>query len=223
MIKSSQTEIKEFFLKTMSAKENGESLSRIFEEFAKKTGRAKGSVRNFYYSSIKRAEEDENFRQRYFGGKEISSAKIIVFNKAEAELLLERILIGQTFGKSVRRVIAEMTQNPRIALRYQNKYRNLLKHNRQLVLKTCDKIIEEYGKCYNPYKIKSDEEVQITALKKEINLLCERIALKLKDENLNLRKKLEDSQRENEFLKSLVKSQGGQAPLSEDAEKQGVV
>ena len=40
-----------------------------------------------------------------------------------------------TFGKSVRRVISENTSDEKTALRYQNKYRNLLKHDKKMVEK----------------------------------------------------------------------------------------
>ncbi|MBQ4098648.1 MAG: hypothetical protein IJC87_00795 [Clostridia bacterium] len=204
MVRISDIEIKSFFKRASEAKNSGESLSKVFDEFAKKTGRAKGSVRNFYYSSLKKAETDLVFKEKFLDGNQLSRNKIIVFDEAESKMLLEKILIGQTFGKSVRRVISEMTQNPQIALRYQNKYRNLLKYDKKTVEKICRQIEREYGKCFNPYQIKKEDGKQISVLKREINLLCERIALSLKEENFALKKKLEQSERENKTLKSLL-------------------
>ena len=54
------------------------------------------------------------------------------------------------------------------------------------------------------YQIKKEDGKQISVLKREINLLCERIALSLKEENFALKKKLEQSERENQTLKSLL-------------------
>ncbi|MBQ7373992.1 MAG: hypothetical protein IJW64_05475 [Clostridia bacterium] len=207
MVKVSESEIKKFFKRASLAKESGESLSKIFEDFAKKTGKAKGSVRNFYYSSLKKAEIDESFKQRYLGGYDLSTNKIIVFDQAESKMLLKKILIGQTFGKSVRRVISEMTQNPQVALRYQNKYRNLLKYDKKAVFSIREEIIKEYGKCFNPYQTKESDDSKLSALKKEINLLCDRIALKLKEENEDLKRKLEESEKENKLLKDLLEKQ----------------
>lgn len=211
MVKISDSEIKSFFKRASDAKNSGESLSKVFDEFAKRTGRAKGSVRNFYYSSLKKAETDTDFKRKYLDGNQLSRNKIIVFDEAESKMLLEKILIGQTFGKSVRRVISEMTQNPQIALRYQNKYRNLLKYDKKTVEKTCRQIEREYGKCFNPYQSRKDDEKQINVLKREINLLCERIALSLKEENFALKKKLEKSERENQTLKSLLEENFGKS------------
>lgn len=213
-MKISENEIKRFFQRANEAKNKGESLTKVFEEFAFKTGRAKGSVRNFYYSSLKRAENDPTFRKKFLSDVELSTNKIIVFDKAESKLLLEKILLGQTFGKSVRRVISEMTQNPQIALRYQNKYRNLLKYNRETVLQIREQIAQKYGKCYDPYQTKNDRETQVSVLKKEINLLFDRIALKLKYENQNLKKQLEESQRENLLLKRLIEDKNQTKEIS---------
>ena len=47
--------MKELVKKADEAKSNGKPLGDVFEEFAKKTGGAKGSVRNAYYAAIKRA------------------------------------------------------------------------------------------------------------------------------------------------------------------------
>ena len=214
MAKISDIEIKKFFNMVEKAKEDGESLSKVFEEFARQMGRAKGSVRNFYYNCLKQAEIDPKIKQKYFGDKVFSTNKIIVFDKAESKLLLEKILIGQTFGKSVRRVISEMSQNPQVALRYQNKYRNLIKFDKNAVLKVREEIIKTYGKCYNPYQKERDSKEQLGVLKKEINQLCDRIAFSLKEENQTLKKKLEDVKRENEFLKTMLKSQGENAVLT---------
>ena len=38
-------------------KQKGKTLTRIFEEYARKTGRAKGSVRNYYYALLKKSDD----------------------------------------------------------------------------------------------------------------------------------------------------------------------
>ena len=119
-------------------------------------------------------------------------------------MLLRKILTGVTFGKSVRRSICEMSQTPKQALRYQNKYRNLLKSDRQRVEKIRNEIKEEFGKCYNPTnkQVKTDEN--LLKLKKEINSLCDRIARELKIENANLKLQVKKYEEENAKLKILA-------------------
>ena len=206
MSKLTNAQVKELMVLACEAKKNGESLSNVFERFAKQTKRAKGTIRNVYYSSLKHSCNDEKYRKDVLGENSLSVAKIISFQESEANFILEKILIGVTFGKSVRRVINEITENPKLALRYQNKYRNLLRFEKQRVLDVRQKIVDVYGKCYNPYKKEGQNDALLAKLKREINGLCDRLILEKSAENLKLKQKIEELEKENERLLGLKES-----------------
>lgn len=200
MAKMTQVQIRQLMDLAYEAKNKGESLSKVFDSFAKQTGRARGSIRNVYYSSLKQTSGDEKYKKSVLGEKSLSVAKIISFEDCETDFLLEKILIGVTFGKSVRRVISEMTENPKLALRYQNKYRNVIRFDRQRVQAVREKIIEDYGKCYDPYKESAFSDVLLLKLKREINLLCDKIALEQREENQKLKQKILELEQERKEL-----------------------
>ena len=148
--------MKELIKKADEAKSNGKPLGDVFEEFAKKTGGAKGSVRNAYYAAIKRANTDKEYSEAVFGGIKPKVAKIIEFDEAEAKIMLKKILIKVTEGRSVRSSIGLIASDPKQALRYQNKYRNMLAFDKPTVIETVNEIKRETGECYDPYG-RSDE------------------------------------------------------------------
>ena len=184
------------------AKSEGRSLSKVFDLVAEKTGRKKGSVRNEYYSVLKRAGTDAEFAKK-MGVKKLKTEKIIEFEKAEARSLVKKILVGATFGKSVRRTISEMTSDAKTALRYQNKYRNMIRYCRSEVEGIVEEIERTYGKTYDPYaKVGRDELFE--KLKSEINGLYARICERTKRENERLKTAVSEMKAENERLKAAV-------------------
>lgn len=204
MAKMTKAQLKELLGQAYQIKNEGGSLSKLFEDFANKTGRAKGSIRNVYYTTLQKMSEDKEYMKEMLSGKNLEATKIIGFEDGESDLLLRRILTGATFGKSVRRVICEMTDNPKLALRYQNKYRNLLKHDRERVDKIRQEIIEDYGKCFEPYKERANLE-GLERLKKEINSLYDKIADDVKQENKKLKEKIKRLEEDNSRLAGLLK------------------
>lgn len=219
MVKISDSQKKNLFSSALDAKTRGENLDRVFEDFAVKTGRAKGSVRNFYYSTLKRAEVDETLRKKYLGNASLTANKIVGFSESESDDLLEKVLLGVTFGKSVRRVIAEISPDGKTALRNQNKYRNLLRLERARVERVMQKIFAEYGKCANPFAKKSCQNENLSTLKKEINSLFDKIGQKLKVENESLKEQIKLLKEENALLvKRLNESE--KSPLKEYFERE---
>lgn len=200
MAKMTQAQIRQLMDLAYEAKNKGESLSKVFDSFAKQTGRARGSIRNVYYSSLKQTSGDEKYKKSVLGEKSLSVAKIISFEDCETDFLLEKILTGVTFGKSVRRIISEMTENPKLALRYQNKYRNVIRFDRQRVQIAREKIIKDFGKCYDPYKESATYDALLSKLKREINLLCDKIALEQREENQKLKQKILELEQERKEL-----------------------
>ena len=192
-------QMKKLAEKAATAKQNGSPLSGVFAEFAAETGRAKGSIRNAYYAAVKRAQTDEKFARAAFGSAKPSVAKIIGFNDAEARVMLKKVLNSATDGKSVRRSIAEISPDPKTALRYQNKYRNMICNESETVKEIMAEIKRERGECFNPYGRESDE--MMARLKREINGLYDRLSENLRRENEKLKVQIAVLKNENARLK----------------------
>lgn len=193
-------EITYLFTLASSAKRNGASLSGVFREFAKEKKLAKGTVRNIYYEYLKRFEKDESLKAKYLGENVLKAEKVVGFDELEARWLLKKILVGATFGKPVRRIVLELTDDAKKSLRYQNKYRNMLRSDRPLVEEVSAEIKAEYGKCCNPYENRREDST-LKRLKAEINDLYERIAKSARDENVKLKARLNSLEEENGRLK----------------------
>ena len=97
-----------------SAKNAHTSLQAAFETVADVTERRPNSVRNRYYTQLKP-----------IGAAEPSFCP---FSEEETDRLLRTVLLAQADGRSVRACTLEMANgDTRRMLRYQNKYRALLK------------------------------------------------------------------------------------------------
>lgn len=175
------------------SKEEGYSLTKVFDEYAKKTKRASGSVRNFYYLLLKEnAEVVEG----------LSANSIKPFDRCETVNVVAEILKRTAGGKSVRRVIEEMADSPKQALRMQNKYRNVVKNEREFV-EGIMQGLQRNGIAYkNPYEKSTRKKgYAYHRLQREINGLFERVAQKEKLVNEQLKEKIKTLEEENERLK----------------------
>ena len=161
-----------------SGKNAGKTLSYLFETYGKEHNRAKGSVRNYYYSFLKQ-RQDERVR-RILEGKNLSAGEIRPFTEEETDEMLRKVLTEKRKGMSVRRAI----RNEKLMLRMQNKYRNLLKKQPERVRRAAEAagIVEE--KSFLQRK-----------LEREIDALYERIASDLREENARLKAELEKLRR----------------------------
>lgn len=178
----------------------GETLTAIFDRYAKFSGKSKGTIRNLYYTISKVSYKDKTFCDTYLDGKPFIVDERKEFLPCQERALLKQILLKKGQGVSVRKIVKELANNDeKLALRFQNKYRGLLKNNKNLIQDVIAEI-KEQDKNFN-VNIKDREitfnKVQIIRLKKEINLLFERTFTSLKKENLALKE-------ENNRLKSLL-------------------
>ncbi len=184
------------------AKKNGRPLRGVFESFAAENKMAAGSVRNAYYSAAKRAKKDKKYADAICFGAKPEVGRIVEFDKAEARLMMKKILLAATDGRSVRSSIGLIARDPKTALRYQNKYRNMIAGDRRTVEKIVEEIKREKGRCYDPFAKRKD--VLLDKLKNEINALYERIAENLRTENAALRSRISELEKENGELKKVV-------------------
>ena len=110
-----------------AGKQSGKTLTYLFESYGARHGRAKGSVRNYYYALMRSRSSDERVG-KLLDGKRLNVEKIREFTEEETDEALRNILTERSKGISVRRAIANIAQgDDKLMLRLQNKYRNVLK------------------------------------------------------------------------------------------------
>ncbi len=115
----------------------GEPLKTAFTEAAAQTGRRPNSVRNHYYASAKGAG---------------SSPAFLPFSEEESLALLKTVLQARAAGESVRACTLRIAQgDTRRMLRFQNKYRALLKTRPALVDRARRELQETGGPVFDPY------------------------------------------------------------------------
>ena len=118
----------------------GTPLKSVFEAVAEQTGRKPNSVRNYYYARIK--EKDLSTTALHAGA-------FVPFTEEEIHYLLRTVLSAQANGISVR--CCTMSNGEKKAmLRYQNKYRALLKNRPALVRQGAEELKAE-GVDFDPY------------------------------------------------------------------------
>ncbi len=186
-------------------KQKGKTLTYLFAAYGLENGRAKGSVRNYYYTLMKNEKQDARI-VKLLDGSELSVEKIKEFTPEETEEALKSILAEKSKGMSVRRAIFNLANgDDKLMLRLQNKYRNTLKKQPEKLKELADElgIHEEF-----PTKRKTEKKLVLPdrdflrrRLENEINTLYDRLAQALKAENERLRAENEKLKEENERLK----------------------
>ena len=170
-------------------KNEGKTLSYLFATFGDDHGRAKGSVRNYYYTLLKSGEREEV--KELLKDSNLKAETIREFTEEETNRVIRDILVEKSKGLSVRRAISNLSKgDDKLMLRYQNKYRNILKKEPQRI----QAIMDELG--LKEDKVKRNELLQ-KKVENEINALYDRISKSLKEENERLRS-------ESSFLKAQV-------------------
>lgn len=177
-----------------SGKQAGKTLTYLFETYGAEHGRAKGSVRNYYYALMKNSKQDERI-VKMLDGKQLTVEQIREFTEEETDKALRSILAEKSKGISIRRAICNLSQgDDKLMLRLQNKYRNILKKQPERI----EAIAEQLG------MRKSDREHSFLQrkLENEINALYDRLTQTLKEENSRLSVENARIKCENEALKS---------------------
>ena len=190
------------------------TLSEVFKKYATETGKSTGTVRNLYYALVKLSKLDADFCEKYLDGIKLNSNKIVFFSEEEEKALIKKILMLKANGYSVRSAINHIADGePKLALRYQNKFRGILKNKKELVDGVIKEIKAEHPdfSVKLPVKEKLDEhkvnDFYVLRIKKEINALFDRLLSKVKIENEELKTKIKILEIENLRLKS-QKTQG---------------
>ena len=194
-----------------AGKQKGKTLTYLFETYGLKHGRAKGSVRNYYYALMKNERGDERIVQ-LLDGSALSVEKIREFTEEEATEALKSILLEKSKGISVRRAIFNLANgDDKLMLRLQNKYRNTLKKQPEKLAQIAKDLglseeLYATGKRSKGVDGRSvrlpDKDFLRRRLENEINALYDRLAQALKTENERLRAENERLKAENEQLKA---------------------
>jgi hypothetical protein len=193
-----------------AGKSRGKTLTYLFEAYGLERGRAKGSVRNYYYALMKNEKGDERI-VKLLDGSSLSVEKIREFTEEETDKTLRSILAEKSKGLSVRRAIFNLSAgDDKLMLRLQNKYRNTLKKEPLKIARLAREMglteeAERLEKRENTdgRKVKQphvDREFLRRRLENEINALYDRLAQTLKTENERLREENAKLKEENRRL-----------------------
>ena len=121
-----------------AAAEAGTPLRGVFERMGQALGRKPNSVRNYYYMQLRGQAGDELKR----------AAPFETFTAEEVHTLLRDILIARGKGQSVRACVMELSGGDRaLMLRYQNKYRSVLRKKPALLRQICQELRQEGLPC----------------------------------------------------------------------------
>ena len=176
-----------------AGKSKGKTLTYLFEAYGLERGRAKGSVRNYYYTLMKNAGADERV-VKMLDGSSLRVEKIREFTEEETDEALRSILAEKSKGLSVRRAIFNLAKgDDKLSLRLQNKYRNTLKKDPMRIAKLATEMgyMEEADAMRERVdKAKRNPTFLQRRLESEINALYDRLAQGLKEENARLRAEL---------------------------------
>lgn len=169
----------------------GRTLSALFDGYAKKSGRAKGSVRNYYYALLRSTDNKEV--RKLLRGTGLKAEPIRTFSDEETDKLLRSILTEKSKGISVRRAVLNLAGgDDKLMLRYQNKYRNVL-------TKQPDRMQQLMREC-------GVEDGARRRVEKEIDGLYDRLASSLREENERLQATVKRLTEENAVLRLKVKN-----------------
>lgn len=122
----SEAETAALMERARQAREQGRPLREVFEATALSTGRRPNSIRNFYYAQSRDGER---------------RARFTPFDAEEAERLTEQILTARAGGESVRACVNRLSGgDQRLMLRYQNKYRAMLRSRPDVVERVLERL-----------------------------------------------------------------------------------
>lgn len=112
------------FTAVKEASASGAPLRSVFESLSGDLGRKPNSIRNYYYACLRQRPDAAYLR----------AAPFTAFTPEETHQLLRRVLMAKAQGQSVRACVMDMAQGDQSRmLRYQNKYRTLLKHRPEMI------------------------------------------------------------------------------------------
>ena len=122
------------------AQRQGLPLKAVFERIAQQTGRRPNSIRNYYYAQVRNREDSQE-----------RAARFVPFTQPEVDWLMEQVLVARAEGQSVRSCLQKLSGGDHsLMLRYQNKYRAVIKSRPEYVRALVDRLNSEGVNCDAP-------------------------------------------------------------------------
>ena len=133
-----EDEIDQLWHGIQRANESGQPLRTVFEQMGETLGRKPNSVRNYYYMQLRDQEGEECKR----------AAPFETFTDEEIHDLLRHVLAAKGQGQSVRASVIDLSHGDKtLMLRYQNKYRALLRKRPDLIEEICQELRDAGEPC----------------------------------------------------------------------------
>lgn len=134
----SQEETDLLWKEIRAAADAGTPLRGVFDRMGEALGRKPNSVRNYYYMQLRDQGLDTCKR----------AAPFETFSEDEIHDLLRQVLIARGKGQSVRACVMELSGGDKSRmLRYQNKYRAILRKKPDLIDRVCRELQDEGLPC----------------------------------------------------------------------------
>ena len=131
------------------AQQQGLPLKAVFEQIARQTGRRPNSIRNYYYAQV-REHDDGKTR----------AARFVPFTQQEVDWLMEQVLTARAEGQSVRACLQKLAEGDHsLMLRYQNKYRAIIKNRPEYVQEMVERLNARGVSCEAPqvnHRVRAD-------------------------------------------------------------------
>lgn len=122
------------------AQQQGLPLKAVFEQIAEQTGRRPNSIRNYYYAQVRQRDDSDRHPARF-----------VPFTQQEVDWLMEQVLVARAAGQSVRSCLQKLAGGDHsLMLRYQNKYRAVVKSRPEYVHDLVDRLNEQGVDCDTP-------------------------------------------------------------------------
>lgn len=136
-----EEETEQLFQAVRDAAAAGLPLRTVFEALAEGLGRKPNSIRNHYYACLRENPEAGIQRQ----------TPVRVFTPEETHELLRQVLMAQGEGQSVRSCVLRLADGDKSRmLRYQNKYRTLLRNRPDMIDAVRQELMQEGLPCPEP-------------------------------------------------------------------------
>ena len=136
----SDTEEKLLWETAEEAQTKGLPLKAVFEHIAERTGRKPNSIRNYYYQQVRAKDADRPH-----------AARFTPFTQEEVDELMRQVLTAVGQGQSVRACLSRISDGDHSRmLRYQNKYRSVIKSRPEYVQGIVDQLRAEGVDCTAP-------------------------------------------------------------------------
>jgi len=146
------------------AQQLGLPLKAVFEDIAVKTGRRPNSIRNYYYAQVRQRDDGQE-----------RAARFVPFTQQEVDWLMEQVLIARASGQSVRSCLQKLSGGDHsLMLRYQNKYRAVIKSRPEYVREMVEKLNQQGVSCDQPqvnHRLRADIHASCRGMTEEARRL----------------------------------------------------